>query len=281
MVEPNDVNDAEGPETVAVSVASAAPALPTSVTESVSPAHAAGIPLTVTCVTFPALSTSRAAVSAGVPHAVTVALPAERLVDPRARDAAAANAAKVALSASRSPSVLERAFMSLLLTGLTGQASAARGLTRCPPERAGELLAVDCDADAGDGRSGDVAARRQGERAAACRHGAVDRPEVRAARVARERDRDGLAGARGVEARDRDARDAVRLVRRVVGDGVGAGRGARRLTRGDGRVAGAQGVGADAQRGGEAVHGSEDREGQDGGENRLALHQVGQQRLHR
>src|SRR3954452_13078335 len=106
---------------------------PTSVTESVSPAHAAAIPLTFTCVTFPALSTSRVAVSDVMPHEVTAALPAEGLVDPRARVAAAANAVKTAVTRSAKPSVLERAFMSIPF-GEEREGARRRG-TRAPVRR--------------------------------------------------------------------------------------------------------------------------------------------------
>jgi hypothetical protein len=86
---------------------------PTRVTESVSPEHAVGIPATFTCVTFPLLSTLRVAEREDV-HAVTLALPAEREVEPIASVAAAAHAVNVAATASANPTVLERCFISVL-----------------------------------------------------------------------------------------------------------------------------------------------------------------------
>jgi hypothetical protein len=80
---------------------------PTSVTESVSPEHATGIPATFTCVTVPALFTLRVAAREEV-HAVTLWLPAERLEWPRASVAAAAQAANVATTAIPNPSAFDR-----------------------------------------------------------------------------------------------------------------------------------------------------------------------------
>ena len=82
-------------------------------TESVSPEHAAGIPLTFTCVTFPELSTVRVALSDETPQEVTAAFPAERAFEPRARLAAAPQAANVAATASAVPRIFARSFMSI------------------------------------------------------------------------------------------------------------------------------------------------------------------------
>jgi hypothetical protein len=98
----------------------------TSVTESVSPEHAVGIPLAFTCVTFPELSTFRVALSEDAPHDVTVALPADSFVEPSVRVAAAAHAANVAATVTANPSVLESVFMS-------GFSSVCRGLGHPPP----------------------------------------------------------------------------------------------------------------------------------------------------
>ena len=97
--------------TVPEPVPSAAFAEPTSVTESVSPEHAVGIPATFTCVTFPLLSTLRVAAREEV-HFATPAFPAERLVEPTARVAAAAQAVNTAAAVSPNASALERCFTS-------------------------------------------------------------------------------------------------------------------------------------------------------------------------
>ncbi len=115
--------------TAAEPLPSAAFAELTSVTESVSPEHAVGIPPTFTCVTFPELSTFRVALSEDTPHDVTAAFPAERLVEPRARVAAAAHAANVAATVTANPSVLERVFMSGFRFRLSRTGAPA---ARCP-----------------------------------------------------------------------------------------------------------------------------------------------------
>jgi hypothetical protein len=114
---------------VAVPLPSEAFAELTSATESVSPEHAVGIPPTFTCVTFPELLTFRVAVSEETPHDVTAAFPADRLVEPIARVAAAAHAANVAATVTANPSVLERVFMSGFLFRLPRTGAPA---ARCP-----------------------------------------------------------------------------------------------------------------------------------------------------
>jgi hypothetical protein len=84
--------------------------------------------------------------------------------------------------------------------------------------------------------------------------------------------RDGLRGAGRVERGDRNGADLVAGDRRVVRNRVARDRGGR-LAGGDGRVARAQLIGAQVQRCCEAVDRTEDREGEDEGEERLLLHQ--------
>src|SRR5207237_9004514 len=69
--------------------------------------------LTSTCVTFPELSTFRVAVSDEAPHEETEAFPAESFCEPRARVAAAPQAANVAATASAVPSAFARSFISV------------------------------------------------------------------------------------------------------------------------------------------------------------------------
>src|SRR6476661_8168577 len=84
-----------------------------SVTLSVSPAHAAGTPVTTNWVKLPLLSTLRVALSDATPHDVTEALPAESACEPRARLAAAPQAANVAATASARPRIFARRFISV------------------------------------------------------------------------------------------------------------------------------------------------------------------------
>jgi hypothetical protein len=68
----------------------------------------------LTCVTFPALSTFRVALSDATPHEVTEAFPAERRFELNAREAADAQAANVAATASAVPKIFARSFISVV-----------------------------------------------------------------------------------------------------------------------------------------------------------------------
>src|SRR3954452_16132019 len=90
---------------------SAAPPASARVSQSVSPAQAAGTPETTTEVMFPLLSTERIELSELTPHEVTGALPAESVLEPSARVAAAPHAAKTAATARVNPSMWASRFI--------------------------------------------------------------------------------------------------------------------------------------------------------------------------
>src|SRR5579884_2872778 len=217
--------------TGALAAPSEAPPEPTSVSESVAPAQALGTDGIETCVTFPALSTLRVALSEETPHEPTAALPAARGFEARASVAAAPHAAHAAASIRVLPSAFARSFISNQSLSDRGGRGTCRKVLRPLVVRryAARRLAVDRDREAGDTRRVQVRGRGQCERAAADRRRARGRAERGAARAG-ERRRDRLAGAVRVDAGHRDARDRVARERRVVGDGVGAGRRAARLT---------------------------------------------------
>jgi hypothetical protein len=68
----------------------------------------------VTCVTFPALSTFRVALSDATPQEVTEAFPAERRFEVNAKEAAAPVAANVAATARAVPKIFARSVISVL-----------------------------------------------------------------------------------------------------------------------------------------------------------------------
>src|SRR5258708_31496919 len=134
----NDIGP-PAPGTTALALPSAVLPAPTSVTESVSPAQAAGTDETSSCVTFPALSTLRVALSDATPQEVTEAFPAERRFERNARQAAAPVAANVAATARAVPKLFARSFISVFSSKLGrggGKRDTRRQVPRahvCPP----------------------------------------------------------------------------------------------------------------------------------------------------